>query len=54
MTKPILPACSVRDCKQAAGAIINGALFCGEHAVEVMESLGKVPKGNSDKKSPHA
>jgi len=33
MIKPVLPPCSVAGCKRAAGAIINEALLCGEHAV---------------------
>jgi len=37
MTRPVLPLCSVRDCNRAAGAIIDGALLCGEHAVEELE-----------------
>jgi hypothetical protein len=34
MSKPDPPPCSVRDCKQAAAAVTNGALLCGEHALE--------------------
>lgn len=30
-----LPFCSIRDCENAAGAVIEGALLCGEHANEV-------------------
>ena len=33
MIKPVLPPCSVAGCNRAAGAIINEALLCGEHAV---------------------
>lgn len=33
MTKPVLPPCSVEGCERAAGAIIDDALLCGQHAV---------------------
>jgi hypothetical protein len=39
MSKPELPPCSVRGCKRAAGAIINGVLLCGEHAVTEFERV---------------
>ena len=48
MSKPDLPPCSVRDCKQAAGAIINGALLCGKHAVEELERLGPLRAGDAN------
>lgn len=38
MSRHVLPPCSVDRCKRAAGAIINGELLCGEHAVEVMQN----------------
>jgi hypothetical protein len=40
MTKPDLPPCSVQHCKLAAGAIIDGALLCGQHALEEMQKRG--------------
>jgi len=30
-----LPCCSVRGCRNAAGAVIRDTLLCGEHANEV-------------------
>jgi hypothetical protein len=47
MTKPDLPPCSVRDCKRAAGAIINGALLCGEHAMEELEKRKLLRRGDT-------
>ena len=47
MSKPDLPPCSVRDCKQAAGAIINGALLCGEHAVKELGKFRGPHKGTN-------
>ena len=32
MVKHSLPSCSIADCERAAGAIIDEALLCGEHA----------------------
>jgi hypothetical protein len=49
MMKPVLPPCSVRDCKRDAGAIINGALLCGEHAVEEMKKRGLVRKDDAER-----
>ncbi|WP_338501666.1 hypothetical protein V6R86_02160 [Sphingomonas kaistensis] len=46
MTRKILPPCSVPDCDHAAGAIINGALYCGAHAsdkLKTMQILGRTP-----------
>jgi hypothetical protein len=48
MTKPVLPPCSVRDCKRAAGAIINGALLCGEHAVGELERFLQLRRAKTD------
>src|SRR5437762_3159352 len=39
MTKHALPRCSVPDCHRAAGAIIDDALLCGEHAVIELERV---------------
>ena len=41
MIKPILPPCSVAGCKHVAGAIINNALLCGEHANAELERVLK-------------
>ena len=46
MTKPVLPPCSVRDCKRVADAVIKGMLLCGVHAVVEIEKL----KGTRHKK----
>lgn len=51
MMRPVLPPCSVRDCPNAAGAIINGVLLCGEHAVEELERRKLVPKSDEGDKS---
>lgn len=48
MSKPDLPPCSIRGCKHAAGAIINGALLCGAHAVEELERRRLVQKPEND------
>jgi hypothetical protein len=48
MSKPDLPPCSVGDCKHAAGAIINGVLLCGEHAVAQLEKLQLLRKSDPD------
>jgi hypothetical protein len=37
MTKQQLPQCSMEDCFNAAGVILNGTLLCGEHANEALE-----------------
>jgi hypothetical protein len=47
MTKPVLPPCSVAGCTRAAGAIINDALLCGEHAVVELERVLKMRGANS-------
>jgi len=52
MSKAELPPCSVRDCKQAAGAIINGALLCAEHALEEFRELRLLPTDNEGKNRP--
>jgi len=39
MTKHVLPRCSVAGCQRAAGAIINEALLCGEHASIELERV---------------
>jgi len=52
MSKPVLPSCSARDCKSAAGAIINGTLLCTQHAVEKMERLRLLRNGNGAETSP--
>ena len=41
MVKSVLPPCSVAGCERAAGAIINEALLCGEHAVVELERVLK-------------
>ena len=35
-----LPICSRSGCEQAAGAIVNGQLYCGEHASEALLAEG--------------
>jgi hypothetical protein len=35
--KPELPSCSVLRCDRVAGAVVDGSLLCGEHAVEAMQ-----------------
>ena len=37
MTRPQLPPCSVSGCDRVAGAVVDGALLCGEHAVVAMQ-----------------
>jgi hypothetical protein len=37
MTKQDLPQCSVLDCDSAAGVILDGAMFCGTHANEILQ-----------------
>ena len=39
MTRKILPPCSIVGCDHAAGAIINGALYCGAHASDKLRSI---------------
>jgi len=51
MSKPDLPPCSVWHCKRAAGAIINGSLLCGEHAVEDLEKLRMLPRNDTVKRT---
>jgi len=52
MSKHNLPPCSVRDCERAAGAIISGALLCGEHAVAELKRRRLLSRGNCKDKSP--
>jgi len=52
MSKHNLPPCSVRDCERAAGAIISGALLCGEHAVAELKRRRLLSRGNCEDKSP--
>ena len=49
MIKPVLPPCSVAGCRNAAGAIINEALLCGEHAKIELERVLKERVGISEK-----
>ena len=51
MMRPVLPPCSVRDCPNVAGAIINGVLLCGQHAVEELERRKLVPRDDAGDKS---
>jgi len=39
MTKHVLPRCSIVGCRREAGAIINEALLCGEHATIELERV---------------
>jgi hypothetical protein len=39
LTRKILPPCSITGCDHAAGAIINGALYCGAHASDKLKSM---------------
>lgn len=32
MSQADLPPCSIHGCSRAAGVIIKGVLYCGEHA----------------------
>ena len=41
MIRPVLPPCSVRECNRAAGVILNGALFCAQHANEALAEQRK-------------
>lgn len=45
MIKPVLPPCSVAGCTRAAGAIINEALLCGEHAKIELDRVLEQRKG---------
>jgi hypothetical protein len=45
MTKPVLPPCSVRDCKRVAVAVVKCTLLCGEHGVAEIEKL-KLARAN--------
>ena len=33
-----IPSCSRSSCERAAGAIVSGAMFCGEHANEALRN----------------
>jgi hypothetical protein len=44
LTRKILPPCSINGCDHAAGAIINGALYCGAHASDKLRSMQIVGK----------
>jgi hypothetical protein len=49
MTKQELPQCSMEGCSNAAGVILDGALFCGEHANEALERWrGSLPQSDSE------
>ncbi|UUR07524.1 hypothetical protein [Sphingomonas glaciei] len=37
MTRKILPPCSVPGCDHAAGAVMDGVLYCGAHAHEKLK-----------------
>lgn len=39
MMNSCLPPCSARDCTRAGLAVINGSLFCSEHAVGKLHKL---------------
>jgi hypothetical protein len=41
MSKRKLPPCSVARCTRTAGAIIAGALYCGQHALERFEERSR-------------
>jgi hypothetical protein len=34
----------VRECNRAAGVILNGALFCGQHANEALAAQRKLQR----------
>ncbi|NJC05100.1 hypothetical protein GGQ97_000893 [Sphingomonas kaistensis] len=38
MTRKILPPCSMNGCDHAAGAVMDGVLYCGAHATEKLKS----------------
>lgn len=44
MIRPVLPPCSVRECNRAAGVILNGALFCAQHANEALAEQRKLQR----------
>jgi hypothetical protein len=55
MTRPILPPCSVEGCESKAGAIINEALLCGEHAMIELRRVLKERAGEArNARSDHA
>jgi hypothetical protein len=41
MSKRELPPCSVARCTRTAGAIIAGALYCGQHALERLQERSR-------------
>lgn len=38
LTRKILPPCSMNGCDHAAGAVMDGVLYCGAHATEKLKS----------------
>jgi hypothetical protein len=53
MTKYLLPPCSAAGCKRGAGASINQALLCGEHAVIELHRVlngGEVMQAKEDRR----
>jgi hypothetical protein len=52
LTRKILPPCSVIGCDHAAGAIMDGALYCGAHAANKLKS--KLAARNSGERPPAA
>jgi hypothetical protein len=49
LTRKILPPCSITECDHAAGAIINGALYCGAHASDKLRSMQLSRQANEPK-----
>ncbi|HWJ39180.1 MAG TPA: hypothetical protein VNR86_10525 [Sphingomicrobium sp.] len=47
MSKPSLPACSVKGCSRAADLIIAGSILCATHASRVLASRLASPAGVS-------
>jgi len=49
MTRQELPQCSKEGCFNAAGIILDGALFCGDHANEALERrCGTLPESDCE------
>jgi hypothetical protein len=49
LTRKILPPCSMTGCDDAAGAIINGALYCGTHASDKLRAMQIAGKASGPK-----
>lgn len=49
MTKTDLPPCSVQGCKNAGGAIVNGALFCTRHALVELDKILALRESQSNR-----